>query len=81
MGEIVNINKPNGGMALWGNFDFPLSKIINFASAKGIKFNGTIYNLEDGGHYNALRFGFASLQEEEIIKSIDIIKDAIRTLK
>ncbi|MGJ1228269.1 PLP-dependent aminotransferase family protein [Sphingobacterium siyangense] len=81
--DIVNVNKPNGGMALWVKFnsDFPLSKIINFTAGKGVKFNGSIYNLDDKGHYNALRFGFASLLEEEIIKTVDVIKNSIYKLR
>ncbi|SDG25248.1 aminotransferase-like domain-containing protein [Epilithonimonas hungarica] len=77
LGGIVQLTKPNGGMALWLQFknDFPLAKVI--ANAKGLKIIGSVYSKERNSNFNAFRFGFASLNDEEIIKAIDILKTTI----
>lgn len=79
LSEAIKFTRPNGGMALWLEFNknLELTKIIERASAKGLKIMGSVYNQGNNSHHNALRFGFASLSEEELIKAVDILKNSI----
>lgn len=72
---IVSFVKPEGGLAVWTVFDprYPLGNISLKASKQGLFINdGKMF---DNGSltYNALRFGFASLNELEIDEAVDII--------
>ncbi len=82
IGEVVKFTRPNGGMAIWLQFsnEFQVSKIIESASDRGLKFNGSVYSKGTDAHYNALRFGFASLNDDELIKSVEILKASIHKL-
>lgn len=79
LGEIVNFSLPSGGMALWLQFnsDVQLSKIIENASNRGLKIMGTAYKDGVNANFNAFRFGFGSLNEEELAKAVAILKSAI----
>lgn len=77
--NMVQLTRPNGGMALWLQFktDLPLTKIIEKASLKGLKIMGSVYSKEHNSNFNAFRFGFASLNDEEIIKAVGLLKTSI----
>jgi GntR family transcriptional regulator/MocR family aminotransferase len=79
LGSAVSFTKPQGGMAVWAKFDkkYPLPEIARKASALGLYMtDGRIYNT-DKVDYNALRIGFASLNEREMGEAVDIIKRAL----
>lgn len=72
---VVSFVKPEGGLALWAVFDkkYLLENISLKAAKQGLFINdGKIF---DNAHstYNALRFGFASLNETEMDEAINII--------
>lgn len=72
---VVSFARPEGGLAIWAVFDnkYPLANISLKAAKQGLFMNdGTIF---DNGSftYNALRFGFASLNEPEIDRVVDLI--------
>ncbi len=75
----IQFFRPNGGMALWLKFDkdFPLSNTIKKASHLGLRIMGSTYLVAENAEYNALRFGFASLQEDKLDRAISIFKKAI----
>jgi GntR family transcriptional regulator/MocR family aminotransferase len=70
---------PEGGLAVWSNFDkkIDLVKLSKEASKKGL-------HIDDGNFYknesfvpNALRMGFASLNENEMVKALNILKTVV----
>jgi GntR family transcriptional regulator/MocR family aminotransferase len=72
---VVSFARPQGGLALWAVFNnkYPLEDISMKAAKQGLFINdGKIF---DNGSlkYNALRFGFASLNELEMDEVINII--------
>jgi GntR family transcriptional regulator / MocR family aminotransferase len=75
----VNFNVPDGGLAVWTEFDKSRSlKAITMRAAK----NGLVLN--DGSHYdegknnlNATRLGFASMNAGELEKAVRILSGAI----
>lgn len=83
LGDSIQMTKPNGGMALWLKFeeDFPLQKVIEKASSKGLKIMGSTYCRGKNSGFNAFRFGFASINETELEKAVNIFKNSILGLK
>ncbi len=81
LGEVIEMTRPSGGMALWLRFhaDFHLAKIIKKASSTGLKITGSVYSEGSDAHYNAFRFGFASLNEAELEKAVDILQTSVNT--
>ncbi len=80
LGNAVSFSKPAGGLAIWVQFKkrYSLPKIAARASAEGLFMNdGSIYSY-GSENQNALRMGFASLNEQEINKATDILGDIIR---
>jgi len=67
----VTYRKPSGGMVIWTCFDkrYPLQRIAERAAREGLYMsNGEMYQ-----DYNAIRFGFASLTEEELEEAVKIL--------
>jgi len=83
LGSVIEFQRPNGGMALWLQFpeDFSLEKVIKKAASMGLRITGSLYSGEKSVPYNAFRFGFASLHEEELEKAVDILRKSIDSLK
>lgn len=83
LGEVIEFTKPNGGMALWLRFqkDFPLAKVIRNASSMGLRLAGTVYSEGRIAQVNAFRFGFASLNEEELEKAVHIFRKSVDSIK
>src|SRR5215831_6204133 len=74
----LSFRKPSGGMAIWTQFKkkFLLPDIAAKAAGKGLFMNdGSFFN-SPGNNYNAIRFGFASLNESEMERIVAILKDA-----
>ena len=73
LGNIVEFTRPTGGMAVWAQFDraYPLAALSKKASENGLV-------IPDGSSYapllNATRLGFASVNEAEIGRGIEILK-------
>lgn len=82
LGNVAEFTRPSGGMAMWLRFnsDFQLTKILEKASTHGIKVAGSVYDKGSNAHYNAFRFGFGSLNEDELEKSIEIFKTVIHKM-
>jgi len=76
---VVSFTKPQGGMAVWATFNkkYSLSSISQRAAAHGLFIsNGSTYN-SGNINYNALRMGFASLNEKEMKDVVGIIKKVL----
>jgi len=79
MGDIVSFNIPDGGMAVWVNFDknIPLVKLSEILLTKGIYLNVDYEFIE---RLNASRLGFASLTEDEASLYLSRIAESIDQL-
>lgn len=76
MGDVIEFNKPHGGMAFWVRFNKQnkLSAIAKMASDLGLYMsNGMFYNTGKKEH-NALRVGFASFNFKEIDEVVSILQ-------
>jgi len=74
IGKQVYFNIPDGGMALWVQFEqkFPLQKAIRLARNKGINLSGLPLTYQSS--LQGLRIGFASLNMQEIDELVSIIE-------
>lgn len=71
----VTFDKPQGGMAIWLQFDkqYPLARILAQASAQNLHMMGSAYFEGHNTDYNSIRFGFASLQEQQMTDAVHIL--------
>lgn len=75
-GKVIEFKVPEGGLAVWSIFNdkIDLLKMSENALKKGLHIgNGNFYKNESFST-NALRLGFASLEETEMVKALDILK-------
>lgn len=83
LGDKVSFKKPDGGMAVWIKFNkkYGLPKIASLAAAKSLCMkDGSFYNTSAINH-NAMRLGFASMDENEITNVVRILKEVIQALE
>lgn len=78
LGGIVSFRKPAGGLALWTGFPEKHSLPAIAARASGMG----LFMSDGSSHYgstsyNALRIGFASMNEKEMRETISVLKKAI----
>jgi GntR family transcriptional regulator/MocR family aminotransferase len=76
LGELIDFNVPDGGMAIWAKFDkrYPLSLLSERANKLGLYLpNGALYR-DEVPSLNAGRLGFASMNLSEIEESVRILK-------
>lgn len=74
--HVISFKVPEGGLAVWSNFDdkIDLLKLSENALKKGLHIgNGNFYKNESFSA-NALRMGFASLDENEMEKALGMLK-------
>lgn len=72
---VINYRKPAGGMAIWAQFHpkHPLPVVAARAAEMNLFMNdGTSY-ITGKTNYNALRIGFASLNEKELQEAVSIL--------
>jgi GntR family transcriptional regulator/MocR family aminotransferase len=78
--DSIAFGLPEGGLAVWSNFDkkIDLTKMSESALKKGLYIgNGNFYKNESF-FINALRMGFASLEENEMMKAFEILKKILQ---
>jgi len=78
--EEIAFSIPEGGLAVWSNFDknIDLIKMSDHASKSGLHIsNGNFYRNESF-FSNGLRMGFASLDENEMQEAFGILKKVLR---
>lgn len=75
LGDKISFRQPNGGLAIWIKFNkqTDMETLIKKAAAAGLYIISTIYVNEGNPNHNGLRFGFASLTENEIEKAVNIL--------
>ncbi|WP_160292130.1 MocR-like pyridoxine biosynthesis transcription factor PdxR [Pedobacter lusitanus] len=77
---IIEFKVPEGGLGVWSNFDqsIDLIKMSENALKKGLYIgNGNFYKNESFST-NALRMGFASMEENEMTAALGILKTILR---
>jgi DNA-binding transcriptional MocR family regulator len=77
--DSIAFKPPEGGLAVWANFDqrIDLIKMAEDASRKGLYIdNGNFYKNESFSE-NAIRMGFASLEENEMEEALGILKKVL----
>ncbi|MFP3595313.1 PLP-dependent aminotransferase family protein [Chryseobacterium sp. SIMBA_029] len=77
--DVIDFKIPEGGLAVWSVFDasINLSELSQSAAKKGLKIaDGSFYNNEIFIP-NGLRLGFASLNEQEIEQSLELLRKII----
>ncbi|MBC9929937.1 PLP-dependent aminotransferase family protein [Chitinophaga qingshengii] len=75
----VQFTEPAGGMATWVSFrkKYPLKQVAVSAAAMGLSMsNGSQYSHGTKG-VNAIRFGFASLNNRELAKAVGILEKVL----
>lgn len=77
--DTIDYDIPEGGLAVWGNFDkkINLVKMSEDAIQKGLYIGDGSFYKNEAFKTNALRMGFAALQEKEMVKALEILKKAI----
>lgn len=78
--DFLEFNIPAGGMAVWVKFNkaYPVQKIaLNVARQGLLMSDGSKYNTHKE-NYNAIRLGFASLNNTEITAVVRILKDYLQ---
>lgn len=80
---LVNFTIPEGGMTVWTEFDpsINLENLAQSARSKGLYISDGKAHQYPGYTTNGIRLGFASSSKEEIIRSVEILKNSIRYLK
>lgn len=80
LGEFVKFKIPEGGLAVWVNFDekIDLSELREQAMKKGVMISKTVFQNSKGKNLNAIRMGLASLNEEEMKNGIEILKQLLQ---
>ncbi len=79
LGEYVSFKVPEGGLAVWVTFDkkIPLPPLRDIALQQGLLISKTVFQNSQGKDLNAIRMGFASLNEAELQAAISLLKKAI----
>jgi len=79
LGDVIDYRKPSGGMAIWARFNkrAPVKELAGKALKMGLYMSdGQAYNTHNRD-YNAIRFGFASLSEEEMDEAVRIMRNCL----
>lgn len=79
-GQQIQFKIPEGGLAVWSNFDesIDLAKTSADALKKGLYIGDGSFNQNESFVTNAMRMGFASLDEKEMVRALDILKGIFR---
>ena len=82
LGEVVQFDVPKGGLAVWVKFDerYPVEQIKNAAFNLGLQLPKSVFKDLHGKKVNAIRMGFASLEEAEMRAAVDLLGQAIRAI-
>jgi GntR family transcriptional regulator/MocR family aminotransferase len=76
---IIQFEIPEGGLAVWSTFDkkTDLVKMSENALKKGLFIDNGLFYKNESFDVNAMRMGFASLDEKEMTKAFEIFKKSL----
>jgi GntR family transcriptional regulator/MocR family aminotransferase len=72
----IEFEIPEGGLAVWATFDkkIDLIRMSQNALKNGLHIDNGLFYKNESFDQNAMRIGFASIDEKEIIKAFEILK-------
>ena len=75
LGQWVQFVQPAGGMAVWTVFSstIDLLALDTYVRTQGISLEGVAH----WQPYHAIRLGFASLNEEEMVRGVAVVREGI----
>lgn len=79
LGDLVTFQVPEGGLAVWVTFDesINLPELRGAALEKGLLISKSVFSDAEGNKLNAIRMGFASLNEKEIEEAMILLKSSV----
>ncbi|HEY4108139.1 PLP-dependent aminotransferase family protein [Puia sp.] len=79
LAKAITFRVPEGGLAVWAEFDkkIDLHRMSEDASKKGLYIDNGDFYKNEAFVTNAMRLGFASLTDNEMIKALGILKKII----
>ncbi|MCE7990668.1 MAG: PLP-dependent aminotransferase family protein [Roseivirga sp.] len=82
LGELVSFKVPDGGLAVWTTFhdSINLDQLRETTLKKGLLISKSVFSDAEGNRLNAIRMGFASLNEKETERAMDILKESVDKL-
>ena len=77
--EVIKFITPEGGLAVWSEFDkkIDLMKMSGDALKKGLYIDDGNFYKNESFSTNALRMGFASINENEIVEALAILRKVV----
>jgi GntR family transcriptional regulator/MocR family aminotransferase len=77
--DVIKFKTPEGGLAVWSDFDrkIDLIKMSGDALKKGLYIDDGNFYKNESFSTNALRMGFASINENEIVEALGILKKIV----
>lgn len=77
--DVIEFTTPEGGLAVWSDFDkkINLTKMSENALKKGLYIDDGNFYKNESFSTNALRMGFASINENEIVEALGILKNIV----
>ncbi|WPU99647.1 PLP-dependent aminotransferase family protein [Mucilaginibacter sp. cycad4] len=75
----ITFNVPEGGLAVWANFNeqIDLVKLAEDAAKKRLQIDDGSFYKNESYAVNGIRMGFASLDENETIKALELLKKVL----
>ena len=83
LGDFVEFDIPDGGLAVWVKFNrsIPVKVLRPTAQQKGLLISDPVFYDWEGKNLNAIRMGFASLNNEELGDAVKLLKEATLKIK
>ncbi|MTI86948.1 MAG: PLP-dependent aminotransferase family protein [Balneolaceae bacterium] len=77
----INFSIPDGGMSVWVAFkDVSLPELSERTAENGLRISdGRVYNTHEQ-NYNSLRMGFASLDKDEQVQAVNILRQSLKNI-
>ena len=78
--DTIEFEIPEGGLAIWSHFDskIDLVKMSENALKNGLSIDNGKFYKNESFVTNAMRLGFASLEEKEMVTALGILKKVVR---
>ncbi|GAB3723415.1 PLP-dependent aminotransferase family protein [Spirosoma lituiforme] len=77
--DAVQFTRPDGGLAVWAHFDpaIDMDAMARWAAQEGLTLSSGVTHNPPGQRLNCTRLGFASSSEEELDRSVRVLKKVI----
>ncbi|ADB36623.1 transcriptional regulator, GntR family with aminotransferase domain [Spirosoma linguale DSM 74] len=77
--DVVQFNKPDGGLAVWASFDpaIDMESLTEQAAQDGLYLSNGLFHNPLGQRLNSTRLGFASSSEAELERSVAVLKKVV----